>query len=119
MSVVMSALHAVQNAATHAVIALAAKEGEEFNPDKVTPGPEGFIATAVFAAAVITLGFLLVKRIRRNSFRHEIREDIAAELAESGTHTPAAGSAGGSAAAAQPDAPGTQPASGGSRPDGA
>ncbi|WP_416550113.1 hypothetical protein [Leucobacter sp. BZR 635] len=112
--------------AVHAAIAVAAKNGEEFNPDKVTPGPEGFIATAVFAAAVITLGFLLVKRIRRNSYRHEIRDDIAAELA--GAQQPATGAAAGGAApaaapvaaeAASDDAAGSTPQGGGSRPDGA
>ncbi|RKQ89681.1 hypothetical protein U746_0923 [Mycolicibacterium mucogenicum 261Sha1.1M5] len=85
MSVVSSVALAAQSLVADAVIALAAKDGETFDPDKVTPGPEGFIATAVFAAAVILLGFLLVKRLRRNSYRHEIREDIAAELAEAGT----------------------------------
>lgn len=60
----------------------AAEDGEQFDPSKVTPGPEGFIATAVFAAAVLTLGFLLVRRIRRGQYREEVRESIAAELAE-------------------------------------
>ncbi|MGO2140371.1 MAG: hypothetical protein ACTH30_08140 [Leucobacter sp.] len=81
MSVVMSVANAAQSVIAETVIAIAAREGEEFNADKVTPGPEGFIATAVFAVAVILLGFLLVKRIRRNSYRHEVREEIAAELA--------------------------------------
>lgn len=62
--------------------AFAAEDGEQFDPSKVTPGPEGFIATAVFAAAVLTLGFLLVRRIRRGQYREEVRESIAAELAE-------------------------------------
>lgn len=113
MSVVMSALHTVQVAATHAAIAFAATDGEEFNPDKVTPGPEGFIATAVFAAAVIVLGFLLVKRIRRNSYRHEIRDEIAAELAEAGTAADGSPAAGGS------DAQGPAAEGSGSRTDGA
>lgn len=112
MSVVMSALHTVQAAVTHAAIAFTAAEGEEFNPDKVTPGPEGFIATAAFAAAVIVLGFLLVKRIRRNSYRHEIRDEIAAELAEAGT------APGGAPAAGDADAQGPVTEGGGSRTDG-
>lgn len=62
--------------------AFAAEDGEQFDPSKVTPGPEGFIATAVFAAAVLTLGFLLVRRIRRGQYREEVRESITAELAE-------------------------------------
>lgn len=119
MSVVMSALHTVQTATAHAAIAIAAQNGQEFDPNKVTPGPEGFIATAVFAAAVITLGFLLVKRLRRNGYRSEIREEIAAELAETGTTT-AGGSTSesGSADAGGADGSGAVPDSSGSRPDG-
>lgn len=130
MSAVMSALQAVHATAVQAAFALAAKNGEEFNPDKVTPGPEGFIATAVFAAAVITLGFLLVKRIRRNGYRHAIREDIAAELSEAGTHTgsapathtgstPGARAADAAGGAGSTDASGPAPEQGGTRPDGA
>ena len=103
MSVVMSAVGAVQSLVAKAALVVAAQNGEVFDPDKVTPGPEGFIATAVFAGAVILLGFLLVKRIRRNSFRHEIREGIEAELAE-------AQQAGGEAAGGAPDAGGSRPA---------
>lgn len=108
MSVVMSAVAALHTAVTHQAIAFATAAGEEFNPDKVTPGPEGFIATAVFAAAVILLGFLLVNRLRRNGYRHEIRDEIAAEIA--------ATDGAGAAPAAQAD--GDQ-ASGESRPAGA
>lgn len=84
---------------------LVAAEGDSsFDPTKVTPGPVGFIMTAVFAAAVIVLGFLLVTRLRRNAYRHEVRESIEVELAEiaemenEGGSTPAGSAPGGSAA---------------------
>lgn len=115
MSVVSSVALAAQSLVADAVIALAAKDGETFDPDKVTPGPEGFIATAVFAAAVILLGFLLVKRLRRNSYRHEIREDIAAELADAGT----AGDAGAKGAAPEETQRGEDSDDSGSRGTGA
>ncbi|MGR4009323.1 hypothetical protein [Leucobacter sp. 1207-22] len=53
----------------------------EFDANAVSPGVEGFLFTALFAAAVIVLGFLLVRRIRRSQYRAEVREDIANELA--------------------------------------
>lgn len=58
-----------------------AEREEEFDPDKVTPGVAGFFAIAAVAAAVIFLGFNLVKRLRRSSYRHEVQEQIAEELA--------------------------------------
>lgn len=41
-----------------------------------------FVATAIFAAAIILLGFDLVRRIRRAGYRAEIQEKLAAEMAE-------------------------------------
>ncbi|QIK64024.1 hypothetical protein G7068_13070 [Leucobacter viscericola] len=58
-----------------------AEKNAEFDPDKVTPGVAGFVMVAVLAGAIILLGFSLVKRLRRNAYRSEIREDIANELA--------------------------------------
>lgn len=85
MSFVTTTLHQVAGFVT-------AAQDTEFNPDSVSPGPAGFIATAVFAAAVIVLGYLLVSRIRRNQYRHEVREQIDAELAgDSGTQASDAG----------------------------
>lgn len=65
----------------HTVVFFAAENEEEFDPNKVTSGPAGFIATAVMAIAVISLGILLVRRLRRNQYRFEAREAIAEELA--------------------------------------
>lgn len=59
-----------------------AEDSTEFDPNQVTPGVEGFLFTGLMAAGIIGLGFLLVSRLRRNSYRHEVRSDIAAELGE-------------------------------------
>lgn len=61
--------------------ALAAEE-TEFDESVVTPGVLGFVVTALFAVAVILLGADLVRRIRRNQYRAEIQEELAAEIAE-------------------------------------
>lgn len=65
-------------------IAVRVAEETEFDPSKVTPGFEGFIFTALLAAGIIVLGFLLVSRLRRNAYRAEVREQIAEELADEG-----------------------------------
>ncbi|MCI4659340.1 hypothetical protein E3O44_14470 [Cryobacterium algoricola] len=53
----------------------------EFNPDTVTPGPAGFLAILFVVLAVVALGFDLVRRIRRTTYRAEIAERLQAELA--------------------------------------
>jgi hypothetical protein len=53
----------------------------EFNPDTVTPGPAGFVAIFFVAAAVVLLGFDMVRRIRRTTYRAEITARLEAELA--------------------------------------
>lgn len=61
----------------------AAVLAEDLKPD--SPGavpPIAFAVTALFAIAVILLGLDLVRRIRRSQFKDEIRENLAAELAE-------------------------------------
>lgn len=64
------------------VAALRFAEDTEFDASQVTPGVEGFIFTGLLAAAIIVLGFLLVSRLRKSGYRHEVREQIAQELAE-------------------------------------
>lgn len=59
-----------------------AEEQAEFDPASVTPGVIGFAVTALFAVAVIVLGVNLVRRLRRSAYRSEIREALAAEVAE-------------------------------------
>ena len=81
MSLIATAVHSANLAVMNLSTLLVSETDAEFNADKVTPGPEGFIMTAVFAAAVLVLGFLLVRRIRRSQYRTEARENIAAEIA--------------------------------------
>lgn len=81
MSVWGIAAGAVQQAAAQAGVVLAETD-TEFDPTTVSPGVMGFVMTGVFAVAVIGLGFLLVTRLRRNAYRHEIRESIERELAD-------------------------------------
>lgn len=57
-------------------------EETEFDPNVVSPGFTGFIMTGVLAFAIILLGVSLVRRLRRNAYRAEIREALEAELAE-------------------------------------
>ncbi|SJN10529.1 hypothetical protein FM113_09350 [Leucobacter sp. 7(1)] len=64
------------------VVQRLAEDSTEFDPNQVTPGVEGFLFTGLMAAGIIALGFLLVTRLRRNMYRHEVREEIAAELGE-------------------------------------
>ncbi len=70
----------------------------EFNPDTVTPGPAGFVAIFFVAAMVVLLGFDLNRRIRRNTYRAQIKERLAAEMAANAAQdtggTDAAGEAG-------------------------
>ncbi len=70
----------------------------EFNPDTVTPGPAGFVAIFFVAAMVVLLGFDLNRRVRRNTYRAQIKERLAAEMAANAAQDPggtdAAGAAG-------------------------
>jgi hypothetical protein len=54
----------------------------EFNPDTVTPGPWGFFAIFFVAAVTVLLGMDLARRIRRTTYRAEMRERLQAEVAE-------------------------------------
>ncbi|WP_438855093.1 hypothetical protein [Agromyces sp. M3QZ16-3] len=54
---------------------------EEFDPNDVTPGVVGFIATILIMVAVLLLVIDMVRRIRRVNYRAEARERIAAEEA--------------------------------------
>ena len=66
-------------------------ESAEFDPDIVSPGFVGFALTGLLAVAVILLGVNLVRRLRRNAYRHDIRDEIAQELDERGTSDGQAG----------------------------
>lgn len=56
---------------------------KEFDPNSVTPGVAGFVATILFAAAVIALILDMSRRIRRTRYRAEIAERLDAEQRES------------------------------------
>lgn len=62
-------------------VALANTPGPEFDPNTVTPGPLGFLAIFVVAAGTILLGFDMVRRIRRTTYRSQIQSRLLAEVA--------------------------------------
>ncbi|MRX45480.1 hypothetical protein [Agromyces kandeliae] len=62
-------------------LTLVAAAEEEFDPNDVTPGVVGFIATILIMVAVLLLVLDMVRRIRRVNYRAEARERIAAEEA--------------------------------------
>ncbi|WP_017792215.1 hypothetical protein [Leucobacter salsicius] len=74
----------VWTSAVNVAVRLAEETADDtvFDPNKVSPGVEGFLMTGLLAVAVIGLGFVLVRRMRANNYRHEVREQIEAELAE-------------------------------------
>lgn len=51
------------------------------DPDTVTPGPIGFLTILFVAVAVILLGFDMVRRIRRTTYRAEIQQRLKDEMA--------------------------------------
>ena len=96
-------------------------EEAEFDPDTVSPGVAGFIAFAALGIGIILLGSNLVGRLRRNSYRAEVREQIEQELAAQngalGTAAPdpqAPAQPGGSGA--EPGASGAEPGASGAEP---
>ncbi|GAB3139514.1 hypothetical protein GCM10027057_20890 [Marisediminicola antarctica] len=57
-------------------------ESEQFDPNTVTPGVIGFLATFGLALIVVLLAFDMVRRVRRTRYRAEIGEQLDAEEAE-------------------------------------
>jgi flagellar biosynthesis/type III secretory pathway M-ring protein FliF/YscJ len=57
-------------------------EREEFDPNTVTPGVVGFLATFGLALVVVLLAFDMVRRVRRTRYRAEIGAQLDAEEAE-------------------------------------
>lgn len=74
------------------VVVLAAEE--EFDPNDVTPGVEGFIITFVIMLVVLLLILDMVRRIRRVNYRAEVREQIEAEQAAADADADDAGAGG-------------------------
>ena len=64
---------------------------EDFDPNTVTPGPIGFAAIFLVAAATTLLGFDLVRRIRRTTYRAEIGQRLEAEIAVRDGNAPQTG----------------------------
>lgn len=81
-------------------------EENPVDPAAVTPGIEGFTAIAVLAILVFGLGFFIVRTLRRISYREEVQQEIAAELA-------ARDAAAGADPAGDTDASGGAPENGG------
>jgi hypothetical protein len=63
----------------HLIVALTTTAPD---PDTVTPGPIGFLTFFLVAVAVILLGFDMVRRIRRTTYRAEIQQRLKDEVAE-------------------------------------
>lgn len=61
--------------------ALANTPPPEFDPTTVTPTPLGFLTIFLIAVAVILLGFDMVRRVRRTTYRAQIAEKLQAEVA--------------------------------------
>ncbi len=51
------------------------------DPSLVNPGPAGFVAIALLAAAVVVLIWDMLRRIRRVRYRAEVAEELDAEEA--------------------------------------
>lgn len=61
--------------------ALASTPPPDFDPNTVTPGPWGFLAILLVAIGTVLLGFDMVRRIRRTTYRVEIQAKLQAEVA--------------------------------------
>ncbi|WP_448005371.1 hypothetical protein [Agromyces bauzanensis] len=81
-----------------AVPLLVRAEEEEFDPNLVTPGVVGFVATFLVMVVVVLLILDMVRRIRRVNYRAEVRQQLEAERLE------AEFASDGEGAAAAPDA---------------
>lgn len=76
---------------------------EEFDPDLVTPGVVGFIATFLVMLVVVLLILDMVRRIRRVNYRAEVRQQLEAERLEA-EFAANGGGDGGADTATAPDA---------------
>lgn len=61
----------------------------EVDPNSVTPGVVGFLATLFVAVGVLVIITDMVRRVRRVRYRSEINEKLDAEAASGGLTTPA------------------------------
>lgn len=58
-----------------------AEEKPKFDPNSVTPGVIGFLATFLIIAVVVLLVTDMVRRVRRTQYRAEVNERLDAEAA--------------------------------------
>ncbi|WP_291038676.1 hypothetical protein [Herbiconiux sp.] len=78
----------------HIVAAAVATEENTPDPDQVTPGVVGFIATFFVAAVTVLLVIDMVRRVRRVTYRAQVREQLEAEARDAAAaEAGAAGSA--------------------------
>jgi flagellar biosynthesis/type III secretory pathway M-ring protein FliF/YscJ len=54
----------------------------DFDPNSVTPGVIGFVATFLVIVVVVLLIMDMVRRVRRTQYRAEVNERLDAEAAE-------------------------------------
>ncbi|WP_175414093.1 hypothetical protein [Agrococcus sp. SGAir0287] len=87
------------------MLARLATTAQGYDPDSVTPGVIGFVATAVVAVIVCFLLFDMNRRVRRVRYREEVRAQIAAEQADADAEAPRDGEGG--VAASSPVEPST------------
>lgn len=91
----------------HAVAAVVAAEENTPDPDQVTPGVIGFIATFFVAAVTVLLVVDMVRRVRRVNYRAQVREQLEAEVAARDAAEADAGAGAGARAAAPTDSAGS------------
>lgn len=65
-----------------AVPFLVRADEEEFDPNQVTPGVWGFVATFLVMVVVVLLILDMVRRIRRVNYRAEVRRQLEVEQLE-------------------------------------
>lgn len=66
-------------AAAVTTVLLSTDDQPQFDPDTVTPGFIGFIATFGVAAIVILLVIDMVRRVRRVNYREQVRRQLEQE----------------------------------------
>ncbi|TFB71265.1 hypothetical protein E3O06_12955 [Cryobacterium glaciale] len=63
------------------VLAVTPTPDPDFDPNTVTPGVVGFVVFFLIAVATLLLCLDVVRRIRRTTYRAEIKERLDAEIA--------------------------------------
>lgn len=63
-------------------IAVLAEDEPMFDPNSVTPGVIGFVATFAFIVVVVFLVRDMVRRVRRTQYRAEVNQRLDAEEAD-------------------------------------